>query len=307
MDPVAEPVPPVEPVVARLRRAGCVFAEDEARLLTAAADGARLAELVARRAAGEPLEHLLGHVEFDGLRVAVTGGVFVPRRRTEALVHAAAALTVPGTVVVDLCCGCGAIGLAVVRRAAGAAWPARPAEVARPAGVAHPAEAAPSAEAAQPAAAWSAWSGAGPVELHAADVDPVATACAATNLAGVGTVHTGDLFDALPGSLRGRVGVLVANTPYVPADAIAGMPPEARDHEPRLALDGGTDGLDPARRVAAGAAAWLAPGGTVLIETGAAQAPVLAEELARHGLRAEIGSDDDRDATWVTGCLTRTA
>ncbi|SFM94267.1 release factor glutamine methyltransferase [Pseudonocardia ammonioxydans] len=252
-------------LVGRLRAAGCVFAEEEARLLgEAAADApgdAVLDDLVRRRVAGEPLEHLLGWVAFDGHRVRVATGVFVPRRRSEALVHAAVAGLRPGAVVVDLCCGCGALGLAVARRV--------------------------------------------PVELHAADVDPVATACAATNLAGTGTVHTGDLFEALPPSLRGRVEVLLANTPYVPASAIADMPPEARDHEPRTALDGGGDGLDPARRVAAGAPAWLAPGGTVLIETSEVQAPVLADVFARHGLDPATGSDDDRAATWVTGRLPR--
>ncbi|GAA3010199.1 putative protein N(5)-glutamine methyltransferase [Actinokineospora diospyrosa] len=101
-------------VVTRLRAAGCVFAEDEARLLTEAAGSpVELDELVAARVAGEPLEHLLGWAEFAGLRIAVTSGVFVPRRRTEFLAEAAAGLCGPGSVVVDLCCGCGAIGAAV--------------------------------------------------------------------------------------------------------------------------------------------------------------------------------------------------
>src|SRR6478609_8571148 len=101
-------------VVARLRAAGCVFAEDEARLLLAeAVSPAELDALVARRVAGEPLEHVLGWAEFCGLRVAVAPGVFVPRRRTEALVEEAVTLSRPGAVVVDLCCGSGALGLAV--------------------------------------------------------------------------------------------------------------------------------------------------------------------------------------------------
>ncbi|WP_224389417.1 putative protein N(5)-glutamine methyltransferase [Pseudonocardia sp. ICBG1293] len=256
-------------LVARLRAAGCVFAEDEAALLAAAADGPELEALVRRRIGGEPLEHLLGRVVFDGLTVRIGPGVFVPRRRSEALVHAAVA-ALPGTArprVVDLCCGCGALGLAVARRAA------------RRRGTT--------------------------VELHAADTDPVATACAADNLAGTGSVHTGDLFAALPAALRGRVDVLVANTPYVPTTAIGSMPPEARDHEPRAALDGGADGLDPARRVAAGSEEWLAPGGTLLIETGTPQAPVLAEVFTAHGLTARIGTDDDRGATWVQGRARR--
>jgi release factor glutamine methyltransferase len=101
-------------VVARLRAAGCVFAEDEARLLVVAArTPGELDSSVARRVAGEPLEQVLGWAEFCGLRVAVEPGVFVPRRRTEFLVHEAARLTAPGAVIVDLCCGTGALGAAL--------------------------------------------------------------------------------------------------------------------------------------------------------------------------------------------------
>ena len=102
------------PVVQQLRAAGCVFAEDEARLLVeAAATPAELAALVERRIAGLPLEHLLGWAEFAGLRIMVEPGVFVPRRRSEFLARQAAAAARPGAVVLDLCCGSGAIGAAV--------------------------------------------------------------------------------------------------------------------------------------------------------------------------------------------------
>jgi release factor glutamine methyltransferase len=101
-------------VIVRLRAAGCVFAEDEARLLISAArTPAELAAMVDRRAAGIPLEHVLGWAEFCGLRIAVDPGVFVPRRRTEFLVSQAAALAPPRPVVVDLCCGSGAVGAAL--------------------------------------------------------------------------------------------------------------------------------------------------------------------------------------------------
>src|ERR1022692_3801195 len=110
----ASPSFPAQSVVARLRAAGCVFAEDEARLLIAAArTPADLAGLVDRRVAGLPLEHVLGWAEFCGLRIAVDAGVFVPRRRTEFLVREAAAACRPGAVVVDLCCGSGAVGAAL--------------------------------------------------------------------------------------------------------------------------------------------------------------------------------------------------
>ncbi|PWU62047.1 putative protein N(5)-glutamine methyltransferase, partial [Micromonospora globispora] len=97
-------------LVSRLRAAGCVYAEDEAELLiAAAADSAEaLTDLVDRRVAGLPLEHLLGWAEFCGVRVAVHPGVFVPRGRTALLVSAAAAVAGPTPAVLDLCCGSGA-------------------------------------------------------------------------------------------------------------------------------------------------------------------------------------------------------
>ncbi|MGM1061138.1 putative protein N(5)-glutamine methyltransferase [Saccharothrix sp. Mg75] len=252
----------VTDVVARLRAAGCVFAEDEARLLVeAAADEAELRSLTERRVAGLPLEHVLGWAEFDGLRVAVDPGVFVPRRRTGHLVRLAVAAARPGAVVLDLCCGSGAVAAAVARRLPGA-------------------------------------------EVHAADVDPAAVACARRNLPS-GQVHLGDLYGALPGSLLGRVDVLVANAPYVPTDAVALMPPEARDHEPLVALDGGADGLDVQRRVVADARRWLAPGGTLVVETGRRQAPATAAAFTGVGLEARVVVDDDLDATAVVGRAAR--
>ncbi len=250
-------------IVDRLRAAGCVFAEEEAGLLRTAARGTALEDLVARRVRGEPLEHVLGQAEFCGLQVAVVPGVFVPRRRTELLVREGAALARPGGVVVDLCCGCGAVGLALARTVGG-------------------------------------------VELHAADVDPVAVGCARHNLAAVGgTVHEGDLDRALPERLRGLVEVLVANAPYVPTAEIALMPPEAREHEPAAALDGGVDGLDPARRIMALAPRWLAPGGHVLVETSTRQAPALAAAASAAGLDPRVVTDDDLDGTVVAGRLPR--
>lgn len=102
------------PTVARLRAAGCVFAEDEARLLIDAAESIEALEtMLAQRVAGTPIEYVVGYAEFCGLRIVVTDGVFVPRRRTEFLVRQAAAFVHPGSVVVDLCCGTGAIGAAL--------------------------------------------------------------------------------------------------------------------------------------------------------------------------------------------------
>jgi release factor glutamine methyltransferase len=250
-------------VVARLRAAGCVFAEDEARLLIdAAASPAEVAALVDRRVAGFPLEHVLGWVEFCGLRIAVDPGVFVPRRRTEVLVREATSLARPGAVVVDLCCGSGALGVALAAVVDG-------------------------------------------VELHASDVDPAAVACAWRNVGAVGgQVHAGNLFDALPSALRGRVEVLLANVPYVPSGGIDSMPREAREHEPRAALDGGADGLDVARRVVAAAPDWLSLGGSLLFETGEGQVPAAVDAVTGSGLRARVVTDDDVGATVVVGTRT---
>lgn len=254
-------------LVARLRAAGCVFAEEEAELLVeAAADAATLEELVRRRVAGEPLELLLGWVAFDGLRVAIDPEVFVPRQRTTFLVEvadaalAAVAADRPGTVV-DLCCGSGALGLALAHR--------------------HPG-----------------------VTLHATDDHPAAVACAARNLAQVGgTVHLGDLASPLPMDLRGRVDTLLANVPYVPTAAVPAMPPESRDHEPRSTVDGGADGLDVFRRVAGLAPDWLCPGGSVHSEVAVAQVDAALVVLTDSGLLARVDHDEERDATVVSGTL----
>ena len=98
----------------RLRAAGCVFAEDEARLLAGSgATDEALAAMLDRRVAGFPLEHILGWVDFCGLRLEVGPGVFVPRQRSAFLVACAAGLTTAGATVLDLCCGCGALGVAL--------------------------------------------------------------------------------------------------------------------------------------------------------------------------------------------------
>ena len=265
----AEPVP--AEIVARLRAAGCVFAEAEAQLLVAAAASpAELSAMVERRADGMPLEHVVGWAEFCGLRIAVGPGVFVPRRRTEFLVRLAAAgwaadrrAGSESPVVLDLCCGSGAAGVAVAAALGGA-------------------------------------------RLYAADIDPVAVAYARRNAGPAGgQVYQGDLFGPLPDGLRGHVDILAVNVPYVPTGEIGLLPAEAREHEPRVALDGGPDGLDVLRRVAAAAAQWLAPGGRLLTEASERQAVAAAAVLAGGGLAAAVASDDELGATVVTGTRPR--
>ena len=140
------------------------------------------------------------------------------------------------------------------------------------------------------------------IELHAADIDPAAVACARRNLAAAGgQVYQGDLFEPLPSALRGRVGLLAANVPYIPAGEIALLPPEARLHEPRAALDGGRDGLDLLRRAAGGAPRWLAPGGHLLIEISQRQAAEAADAFARSGLVPQVTSSEEFSATVIIG------
>src|SRR5207248_3242643 len=104
--------------------------------------------------------------------------------------------------------------------------------------------------------------------------------------------YVGDLYEALPSGLRGRAEVIVANAPYVPTREISLMPREARDHEPLVALDGGPDGVDVHRRIAAGASEWLAPHGRLLIETSDRQAEASAAAATTAGLHAQIMRED---------------
>ena len=260
--PIPTPAPPsveLDQIATRLRQAGCVFAEDEAGLLLAAEASPReLYSMVERRVAGEPLEHILGWTEFCGLKIIVEPGVFVPRRRTEFLVEQAATLARPGTVVIDLCCGSGAISAALLGRAS-------------------------------------------EIELYAADLDPVAVRCAGRNIGARGRVCQGDLYEPLPAGIAGRVDLVVCNAPYVPTEAIAFMPGEARLHEPMMALDGGPDGLDVQRRVIADAPSWLVAGGHLLIETSRKQASSTAATLEQSGLLATLTRCDDLDATVAIG------
>jgi release factor glutamine methyltransferase len=258
-------------LAASLRAAGCVFADDEARLLlSAAADDDQLQDMLGRRVGGEPIEHIIGRATFAGIEVVVAPGVFVPRHRSEVLVDIAASNAIgrddlprPANIV-DLCCGTGALSLALV---AALETTERTATV------------------------------------HATDIDPEAVACARTNLASCGQAVHGDLFGALPPQLAGRVDVLLANVPYVPTDEIDTLPHEAKDHEARVALDGGADGLDVARRVLAEAPRWLAPRGTAYFECGRHQAPALASAAVAVGLTPATIHDEQWGSAVIAATL----
>ncbi|MCM3727075.1 putative protein N(5)-glutamine methyltransferase [Neobacillus cucumis] len=247
-------------IIEILRTEGCVFAEEEARLLISEARTLEaLFSMVNLRMKGAPLEYVLGWAEFCGIRISVEPGVFVPRRRTEFLVQKAIALSAPGAVVVDLCCGTGAVGVAIAKAL-------------------------------------------GRMELYAVDIDPNAVRCAIRNVTSLGGhVYEGDLYESLPAKLRGKVDILVANAPYVPTEAIELLPRESRLHEPKVALDGGNDGLDIQRKVAEEASLWLAAGGYLLVETSEMQAHQTFEIFTQHGLISQLTHYDELEATLVIG------
>lgn len=249
-------------VVDRLRAAGCVFAEEEAAVLREAAadDPARLEQMITARCDGAPLEQVVGHADFDGLRIRLRRGVFVPRQRSVRLVARAEQIArhVRGDapVVVDLGCGSGALLAAFLHRVGDAGW-----------------------------------------QAYAVERDPVAAACARDNLATSATVVVGAGLDVLPRTLLGRVDLVLANLPYVPSDAIGALPREARLHEPPGTLDGGTDGLDPLRHALPAVERWVRRGGHYLAELHASQVPAAVAVARTSGLTATAEIDpEDRTA-----------
>ncbi len=242
----------------RLRRAGCVFAEDETDQLLRHVHGSDALEwAVRRREAGEPLEHVLGRVELAGVRVRVVPPVFVPRPRSAVLVDAAAADLRAGLVtgpVLDLGCGCGVLAAALARLV--------------------------------PA-----------VQVLATDVDPDAVACAETNADTFGfTVHRGHWFGGLPLRLRGRLGLVLAYLPHVPTEALQLLPLDRRRAERDVAVHGGADGLDPLREVLTELGGWLASGGRFLTLLAAEQVESARALAATTGWWATVQPVGDGDA-----------
>ena len=255
----------------RLAEAGIADAEAQSRRLVEQASGyeggeyyvglarapsqrhlACLDSMLARRLAGEPLQYVLGRWGFRGLDLMVSPAVLIPRPESETL--AGLAITElfrrdrPGGLVVDLGTGSGAVGLAV----------------------------AAECETAQ---------------VVLTDVSAEALAVARANLAGLGraavrvSAFQGSWYEALPDSLVGLVDVVVSNPPYVCDDEA--LPPDVALWEPALALRGGADGLDAARRILAGAPRWLSPGGLVLLELSPDQMNAAGTVARASGLAVE--------------------
>jgi release factor glutamine methyltransferase len=203
------------------------------------------------RARGVPVAYIIGRREFMSLPISVGPGVLIPRPDTEILVEQAVewmkAFRDAGSEaprVIDMCTGSGAIACAIAHHAP---W----------------------------------------CRVLAADVSPDALKYAAMNIADLhleDRVHTvaGDLFAAVPAEWRGA-DLVVSNPPYIPTQVLAGLEREIREHEPRIALDGGADGLIFYRRLAGEASAVLHPGGRMLVEVGDGQADDVGRILAQHG------------------------
>jgi release factor glutamine methyltransferase len=219
--------------------------------LLAAQELAAIRGLFKRRRTAEPVAYLRGHREFYGREFRVDRRVLVPRPDTEILVAVALERLAGRELyarVADLCTGTGCVGITL--------------KLERPT-----------------------------ISLDATDVSPGALAVARDNAQRLGAVwacsfRLGDLFEPLRdprGRPSRRYELVVANPPYIPTEEIATLQPDVRDHEPRLALDGGRDGLDLVRRIVDQAPAFLAPGGALALELGAGQAPAVAALFEARG------------------------
>ena len=198
----------------------------------------RLREMVKRRAAREPLQHILGSASFCGLEIKCSRAALIPRPETELLAERAwqflSVLNSQPTSVLDLGTGTGCLAVAIAKKV--------------------------------------------PATVHAIDVSTEALALARENaalheVAERIAFHHGDAFAALPGAMQ--FDLIVSNPPYIASEEIATLDAEVRDFDPKLALDGGADGLNFYRRIAAEAPPFLKPGGRLMVEFGDGQAPEL--------------------------------
>lgn len=275
--PAVEDAAVFDRVVSRLERADVASPRAEARWLLEhagslsdgrgeAARRAILDGLVTRRARREPLQQIVGATWFRHLQLICRPGVFVPRPETEVVAGLAveAASRHDEPVVVEPCTGGGAVALSVAAEVPGA-------------------------------------------RVVAGDRDRRAVTLARRNLAELAAGRAGpdglaagtscrivrsDLLAGVDGRLRGRVDVLVANPPYLPARERTSWPPEVADHDPPAALVGGRDGLEVVVALLAAAVHWLAPGGAVVLEIDERRGDVAADAARRAGLTAvEVAGD----------------
>lgn len=264
----------------RLRAAGVEAAQLEARelvcfaadktreqffrdmtLYASAAVEKRVEELTARRLGGEPVAYIIGEWEFYGLTLDISRDVLIPRSDTEVLAERAILLARAageGARVLDLCAGSGCVGLAV-------------------------AENVPASR------------------VVLADVSEAAIRVCKQNVRrnNLNARVTCVLADALelPASALWDFDVIACNPPYIPQGDLAGLDVSVRDYEPRMALDGGADGLDFYRAVAAKWGNALRLGGSLVFEVGAGQAPDVEALMAAGGFE-QIKTYQDTAGIW---------
>jgi len=210
---------------------------------------------IERRAAGEPLQYVTGEMPFRHLVLRVEPGVFIPRPETEVLVDAVleAIADTEAPRIADLCTGSGAIAVSIAHEKPGA-------------------------------------------RVWASDVSERAVEAARRNALYANTadrvqVFQGDLFAPIPEELAGSLVAVVSNPPYIPTGDLPNLPNEVLGFEPKAALDGGPDGLDVVRRIAAQSLVWLAPGGFLAIEVDETRAEVMAGEMHAEYVGIEIRKD----------------
>jgi release factor glutamine methyltransferase len=227
----------------------------KARQALGSDDVARYVSVLGRRLAREPLQHIVGREAFRGLTLRVSGDALVPRPETEQLAGWALELLppTPEPLVIDVGTGSGCIGCAIAAERSDA-------------------------------------------RVLALDVSPAAAALAADNVQALElgarvSVHVADLFSALASDVRADV--IVSNPPYLPTALIPTLAAEVSRYDPRLALDGGDDGLAIVRRLVAGAPEHLAPGGWLVLETAGGEQIATVETLMRHAGFASIRTRPD--------------
>jgi release factor glutamine methyltransferase len=214
---------------------------------------------VERRRSGEPLQYIEGTVPFGPIEVAVDPRVLVPRPETEQLYEIACDAVEAPLVIVDLCTGSGNLAIALKHT-----FPA--------------------------------------ATIYATDISPDAVDLARENARTAGldvTILLGDLFEPLPGHLRGRVDLIVSNPPYLAEAELAGLPIDVRDHEPTTALVAGPVGDEVLARIAETASDWLRPGGVIVCEISEFHGPAISGRFAPLG--GEIRHDLSGKERFVIG------
>ena len=236
------------------------------RVLSAAELDA-LRELIVRRGNREPLQHIVGTTSFCGLEMKVNSSVLVPRPETEILAELGwkflATVTTHAPTALDFATGSGCLAIALAVHAPTAI-------------------------------------------IHALDISSDAIAIAQENAAQNKVserivFHQSDGFGVLPKELR--FDLIVSNPPYIPTSEIPTLDPEVRDFDPRMALDGGEDGLQFYRQLATSASPFLAPGGKMMMEFGDGQAGAISDIFRQHKWTVEAIVKDytQRDRILVTG------